>query len=278
MMHQGLGRRMLVGAVVALGVLVTSSRAEVEAITRPSWDLSLGFTITGRVARVAVEPGSRVEAGQILATLDDRQLKAQVDLLTIRAESELAIEAAEAELKLAQNEESRVQSAFEEDAAGAFEVERAGLVTGRARIRLLLAKQKRAEARAQLAQAQVALDQTVLRAPRGGTIETVAIETGEMVQQAKPVVRLVVTDQLRIEAAVPTAHTLGLRTGQMVEVRLGMPGLERASARIESLAAVADPASGTRVVRLMLPNTDGAIPAGTMVHVALGGDQSDSRP
>lgn len=242
---------------------ITTVMGQVEAVTQPSRDLSLGFTINSRVVAVHAVEGQHVEAGQALAELDDRAIRAQIDLLRIRAESDLEIKANEAELRLAQNEQRRVQEAFEEDAASSFEVERAALTTTRAEIRLELARLEREEARMRLQQALVANEELTLRAPTAGVIELVAIETGELVQQSRPVIRLVVTDPLRIDAPVPTGRTLNLEPGQEIPITLDIPQFDTpATARIVSIASVADPASDTRLVRLELPNPDMTTPAG----------------
>lgn len=64
----------------ASGVVVPAKRAE------------LSFPISGRIAEIAVREGDQVEAGQLLARLDDSELKAAV------ARAEASVKAAEAEL------------------------------------------------------------------------------------------------------------------------------------------------------------------------------------
>lgn len=249
---------------LALSAQITPAHAQVEAITQPSVDLSLGFTMAGRVVEVLVDEGQVVEAGQPLAKLDDRAILARLELLRRQAQSELEIDARLAEWKLAQNEEARVRDAFEKDAAGFFEVERASLSTTLAEVRVELAREERLVAQARLAQAELDHLEATLLAPTSGVIELVAIEVGELVEPSRPVLRLVVIDPLRVDAPVPTKQTLGLSVGDEVPIQLDVPQFElRAPARIISIASVADPASDTRIVRLELPNPDASIPAGT---------------
>lgn len=258
-------------ALVALGAITRPGMAQTEAISVPSEDLSLSFTITGRVVEVLVREGEVVEAGQALVRLDDRAIVAQMALLKMRADSELEIKSREAEWKLAQNEEARIRKAFEQDAAGFFEVERAALTTNRALVRMKLAEEERAQAQAQYEQALLAHTEATMLAPIAGIIETITIDPGEMVQQAKPVVRLVVIDPLRIDVPAPTMQTLGMEVGQEVSVSMALPSWELpVPARIISIASVADPASETRIVRLLMDNPEGKIPAGTPCVVTFG--------
>src|SRR5262249_11022757 len=72
---------------------------EVTGTLKTDQDVHVGSRIAGRVQRVTVKEGDRVEAGQLLVELDDSDLKAQV------ARSESAKRAATA--KLAQLQHAR---------------------------------------------------------------------------------------------------------------------------------------------------------------------------
>lgn len=242
-------------------------RAQVEAIALPRHDLRLGFTVAGRVTETLVQPGDHVAQGQALVRLDNRESQAQIDLYALRAESELDELAAEAEWRLAQNEEARVRDAFSKSAAGAFEVERAALQTQRKETELAIARQRRAEAQAMLRQARARNDEYTLLAPMAGVIEQTLVSPGEMVEASRPVLRLVVTDPLRLEAPVATGDTVPLRVGAPAWVTLSLPDQESAiRGQIVHIAQVADAASDTRVVRIEIPNPDG-LPAGCHAFV-----------
>jgi len=242
----------------------------VEAVTQPSVDLRLALAVPGVVAIVSATPGDRVEQGDALLALDDREAAALEALQALRAASTLEVEAAQAEWRLAQNEEARVRDAFEKGAAGAFEVERAALQTGRRRVELDLAERRREEAAILLRQAKLRREQFTLRAPAAGVVEQVLVEPGEGVQAQQPVVRLVSTDPLWIDAPVPTVQTLNLETGGAARARLLLPGEPVVlKARVVSVASVADAASDTRLVRIEAANPN-ALPAGARVIVDFG--------
>lgn len=252
---------------IILAAGAASASAQVEAIAAPRHDLKLGFTVAGRVAQTLVEPGDRVEQGQALVRLDDRETQAQIDLYALRAQSDLDELAAEAEWQLAQNEEARVRDAFEKDAAGAFEVERAALQTKRKETELAIARQRRSEARAILRQATARHEEYTLLAPISGVIEQTLVSPGEMVEASRPVMRLVVTDPLRLDAPVPTRQTIALLVGGPAWVTLSLPEQPGAiMGRIVHIAQVADGASDTRIVRVEIPNPAG-LPAGCHARI-----------
>jgi len=259
--------------------LAAPGQAQIAAVTAARHDLKLGMTVPGRVAEIAVKVGDRVEAGDILIRLDDQASRALVDLYTLRAGSTVSIEAAEAEMKLADVEERRVREAFEKDAAGHFEVERAALQTNLARLRLVQAREAHQQAAAQLAQAKIDHSHFTLRAPLTGVVEDIAVSPGETVEQLKPVLRLVVTDPLQIDAHVPTSLTAALATSSRAFIvprdadtspsrapGPQPPPVAPREARIVHIAQVADARSNTRMVRLELPNP-GNLPAGNHVLV-----------
>lgn len=276
--------RSLTFAAAAVLILIASipCRAQIVAVTTARHDLKLGMTVPGRVAEIAVKVGDRVKAGDILIRLDDQASKALVDLYALRAGSTVSIEAAEAEMKLADVEERRVREAFEKDAAGHFEVERAALQTNLARLRLVQAREAHQQAAAQLAQATIDHAHFTLRAPLAGVIEDIAVSPGETVEQLKPVLRLVVTDPLQIDAHVPTSLTAALTTSSRAFIvprdadtpasrapgspTSPAPPAAPREARIVHIAQVADARSNTRMVRLELPNP-GNQPAGNHVLV-----------
>lgn len=264
-------RAMVGGAAVLWLALVTGAAggaraAEVEAVAEARYDLELGFTVRGRVSDVAVQAGDAVKAGQKLVTLDDREGAAQLALFEMRAASTLDVDAAEATWKLAENEVRRVSEAAARAGAAAFEVERATLEATRARLTYELAKQRRMELALQTDQARLMHERYTLAAPMGGVIEEVAVSVGELVEEVRPVLRLVVTNPLRASAPVPVVDAAEIEVGAAAWVRFRSSG-RVVEGKVSSVAAVADPGSETRAVTIEMPN-DAGEPAGSHVVVS----------
>lgn len=141
-------------------------RVEADGKVVPVQHAALAFPVGGTVAKVMVEPGEAVEAGQVLVRLDSAQqaaavLKAMADLAA--AQADLGVAAAAATATPASNA-----------AAGAVEAARARLD----------------QMQAQLEQAEVQADQTELRAPFAGTVAAVHVGEGEVAGAGAPVVEL----------------------------------------------------------------------------------------
>jgi len=250
------------------------SRVRVEAFTMPSVDLTLTFTVPGAVADLLVEDGTMVKAGQPLARLDNREAVSQIGLYRIRAASTLAEDLARAELDLAQAELARARTAFEQGGMGDFEVKRRELEARVAEIKLASATQDREEAKLTLEQAEAVASRSILSAPVDGMVERTLVDVGESVERLQPVMRLVVTDPVRMEAAVPIARAMEIKAGAPVTIT-GIDVAATLMGTVERVASVADAASGTVLVSIVAPNP-GGVPAGTRVWVELAGNAGDS--
>ncbi len=182
---------------VALACAAGPTMAQTEAIAMAKHDLKVGFPVGGRIAEIQVEAGDQVKEGDVLATLEDKQGESLIELWQLRANSDVQVRLQKKRLELAQLEADRLKQLQEKDAAAPFEVQRAAIQAALQQIALEQADQEYQEARMQLKQAQARHEQYVLRAPRDGAIERIALEAGETVEQLQPVMRLVHTEELR---------------------------------------------------------------------------------
>lgn len=240
---------------------------QVDAITVASYDLRMGFTVDGKIAQVPVKAGDRVKAGDLLMSLVDLEGQAMVLQYTLKANSDLLVRSAKEQLRLAQIEAKAIKALFDKNAATPIEVDRAEVKAAIAALDVENAKQQLEEAKYILAQAKSRHDKYELRAPIDGVIDTLVGRQGEGVESLKPVLRLVNTDVLYIDAAVPTKDTLLLKPSGQVWVKFKiLPDAAPATGKILYLARVADSASDTRIVRIEVPNTQG-LPAGGAVTV-----------
>ena len=206
--------------------LVTADRQDLEIVVsetgtlQPLTKTEIKSRIAGQVARILVDAGDKVKAGQALIQLEttdlDRsvaQARADRDMARARwkllvsgsraedlAVAEAEARSAEAQLRRAEAEVKRAREASgtgtvtpreRDQAEGDFLAARANLEASRARMAKLRAgarSEEVAEARAQLDKAEVALNAAedqlayaTIRAPLSGTILRRGIEVGEMV-------------------------------------------------------------------------------------------------
>ncbi|HZW86773.1 MAG TPA: efflux RND transporter periplasmic adaptor subunit [Gallionella sp.] len=138
-------------------------------IEAQSENISIGTPLSGVVSNVAVAVGSRVKAGDVLFTLEGRDVQAE---LSIRRAD---IAEAQANLQDAQNQLQRVAQVPDQRAVSAEELDRR-------RIAVNLAKARLDNVQAQAQATQVHLDRLVVRAPINGEVLQVNVRSGEYAQ------------------------------------------------------------------------------------------------
>lgn len=222
-------------------------------------ELSLGFELAGRVSQLLVREGEEVEAGTVLARLDDELersareaqagqvevAKEQVGAVRAGARSEevrsqqARVDAARATEDLLERQAARERLLASTGALAPASLDQAEAQLKRARaereslehgLRLLRQGARRedvsvAEARAQAAGASlslndVRLERHELRAPATGTILDVGFELGEVVSPGVPVVTLADLRRPYVDVFVPQAEIAAVSWGQPAQVRV----------------------------------------------------------
>lgn len=199
------GRTTLTDSAVALGTIKSKVGAEVK----------VGSRVSGVVGRLEVNVGDRVARGDVLATLQDEEWRARVDVL----EAELA--ASEADLDYAESDLARMERLSDV-------VPQTDIDDARRNLRVLRSRVD--AARARLEEARILLGYTVIRAPVPGTIASISTYEGETVAAsfATPTfVTIVDLDRLEVQAYVDETDIGRVRQGQGVTFRVdAYPGHE----------------------------------------------------
>jgi RND family efflux transporter MFP subunit len=137
---------------------------------------------TGKVTEVLIEEGMRVEAGQVLARLDDSNIRTSYELALAQLESaRTSLKETDALLKEARANLSRTQNLLDRGLSSEAEMDSA-----RAAAESLEAQYERKQADVRVAGKQVAvyeqqLEDTVIRAPFAGVIVAKNAQPGEMI-------------------------------------------------------------------------------------------------
>ena len=170
----------VVSSPVTRGEVV--QKVEATGTVQPVDSVEVGAQVTGTIKTLGATFNSEVRKGQILATLDPASLQAEVDqaranLVRLQAQYEQAkVALDDASIKLARAERlSRDQLIAEAD----FDVAR--VTRDGARAALKSADAQVVQARASLAQSQVALQHTVITSPTDGIVLARNVEVGQTV-------------------------------------------------------------------------------------------------
>jgi len=208
---------------------------------------------TGRLVYLGVVEGDRVRDGQVIARVEDADVRAQL----AQAQANLALSRAElrdAERTLAR-ERTLLDSNFTSQAA--YDGAEARLDRVRAGIAVAQAAQQSAE---------VALENTIIRAPFDGTVLTKNADVGEVVAplaggafSKSAVVTIADLRSLQVEADVAESNLEAISVGQPVEIVLDAYPDVRYPGYVAKIVPTADRAKATVQVKVAFRSYDSRV-------------------
>ncbi len=228
-----------------------------DGVIEPVKQSTVAAQASGRISQLAVKAGDRVRAGQLLATIDDRES------LTGLQRSRAQTAQAEAELR---NAQAQVQRTRELQAKGF--VSKAALDTAEATFNA--AQAGRDQAAAGQRQSAIAQEFTRVTAPyEGWVLETLA-QAGDLAVPGKPLLTLYAPLPLRAVVQVPASRAAAARAATQVQVQLpdGDAGGQWITPIARTMLPAADPVAQTVEWRLELPAEAARnVGPGQQVHV-----------
>ena len=185
--------------------------------------------VTGRIETILAAPGRQVAAGEVLATVDAREIAARLD-------------AAVAVREQAVRDRDRFARLVKSGAVTPAEMEG---VESRLRV-----------AAASVTEAETLLAETRVRAPFAGVVTRKLAEVGDLATPGRPLFEVEDPAALRFEADLPEALIDRVQMGQELPVRVGRADASVPGVVVE-IAPVATAVSRTYLVKLDLPSAPG---------------------
>lgn len=230
--------------------------------------------ISGKVASVPVEVGSEVRAGDVLFTLDDSDIRAQVQ------QAEAAVAVARAKQKVAgQSRENaakqyeRYKQLFEQGAISADTFDTYVLKLEQARSE---------EPEAGLAQSQAALAyqrnqlvNTIVTSPFTGTVAQRNVEVGSIVSSTTQAVTVVDLTRVKVQVSVGEQQIGKIKQGQEVNVVVPAVRAEPFTGLVSNLSPAADPKTRSYLIEVKLDNPERVLKQGMFAEVHIITDRSE---
>ena len=233
--------------------------------------------VTGKVETVLIEEGMEVDAGQVLATIDDTEWRAQVALAEAQLESarsqlaEIRAQLQQAERDRLRQEELAVRGLVSTAVVDAAETEAEALAA-----RLASASKGVEVAERSLELSRVRLSNTVIRAPFAGVVTVKAAQPGEMISPVSAgggftrtgIGTIVDMDSLEVQVDVNESFIQRVQPGQPVEAVLNAYPDWRIPAEVIAIIPTADRSRATVRVRIAILERDARIVPDMGVRVA----------
>jgi HlyD family secretion protein len=269
-------------AKVEQGPLIASTFGIGTVEARRSY--AIGPTLASRVARVLVDQGDTVRAGQLLAELDPVDLEDRLDSGRIAAErAASAIHVAAAQLAEAQ---SRAQLAgasaqrYDELRARGFVSQEASDVKGHdanaakaaadaAAAQLAVSRRDRERALADVAGVGKLRAQARLASPVDGVVSARLVEPGTTVVAGQAVLQVIDPASLWIKARIDQGQAGGVRLGQAAEIVLRSDAKRAYRGQVERVDWVSDAVTEERIVNVGFAARPEGISIGELVEVTI---------
>ena len=224
----------------------------------------------GVIAEILADTGSRVNKGQLLARIDDRQLQSD------REAAEAKIQSIEADLKTWEADAKVLQSDYERDQ----EMWKAQLITEKqldhSRYKMIGSgyqlereKQNVRNAQATLQSLDFEIEKTRISAPFSGVVARRYVRSGQKVAPNDRLFWVTATSPVNVQFTLPEYFLGKIARSQEVKVFSALQPKQEHIARVRTVSPVVDPASGTIEVQAELAESSGLMIPGSNAVVRI---------
>jgi RND family efflux transporter MFP subunit len=175
---------------------------------------------TSPSASLLVKLGDTVTKGQLLARLDDRQLRQELDAARAQQRTaQASIGQAEVEKRTAEIVLEREKTAEANSVTSHADVVAAGQAVAKATAALSFAHATADERTTKIAQLQAHLQEMTLTAPIAGSVAMIYPQDGARVEEGHPVIRII-SGGVFVKFAIPADKVGSVKPGDTVDVRV----------------------------------------------------------
>lgn len=233
--------------VVSVSVSTVTSAVDADPVTATGTfgsrdEIPLAFKIGGIVSRVLVDEGATVQRGQLLASLDLREINAAVDKAQVGFDK-------------VQRDQARVQRLAVDSVATLAQLQDATSALEAARSDLITAKVNR--------------EYATIVAPEGGIVLQRLVTAGSNVSAGTAIMQLGGTRRGRVlRVGLPDRDALRVQLGDAATIRFDALPARTFVGRVQLVGRSADPRTGTYAVEITVIGAD-ALPSGLVGAVAI---------
>ena len=235
--------RLLDVPAITVGVADLESTLQISGNLAPQTRVAIVAKLPGTLSRMSVQVGDRVRQGQTVATLDRREIDAQVDAASAAVNvTRAGLESAEAGLANAVLEQERSKNLFEKGALPRQRLDAADTAVRASTAQRELAKANVAQAEAALRRAGEVQRDTTLTSPINGVVVERNYDAGSFVGPGeKPVVVVADLSIMKLEAGVSELEAGRLRVGMPARIVAQALPNEIFEGRLANIAPEVDP-------------------------------------
>jgi RND family efflux transporter MFP subunit len=221
--------------------------------------------VSGVVEATTLQEGMAVRAGQVLARVDQADLRARLQ------QQQAMLDEAQARLALATKNETNSQALLKQKyiSQNAYDSTQNSVDLARASV-------KSASAMVELA--RIALNDGVIKAPIDGVVSKRHVQAGEKLAPDMPVYSIVNLAEMILEAQVPASEIPRIKVGQDVKFRVEGYAQRDFHGKVARINPATEAGSRAMLVYIAVPNGDNALRAGMFAKGSIVTDRSAVAP
>ncbi|WP_373988858.1 efflux RND transporter periplasmic adaptor subunit [Duganella sp. BuS-21] len=221
--------------------------------------------VSGVVEATTLQEGMAVSAGQVLARIDQADLRARLQ------QQQAMLDEAQAKFAMATKNEGNSKALLTQKyiSQNAYDSTQNTVDLARANVR---------SAAAMVEIARIALNDGVIKAPIAGVISKRHVQAGEKLAPDMPVYSIVNLSELTLEAQVPASEIPRVKVGQDVKFRVDGYAQRDFHGKVARINPATEAGSRAMLVYIAVKNDDSALRAGMFAKGSIVTDRSAVSP
>jgi RND family efflux transporter MFP subunit len=236
----------------------------------PDHSVKVSPAMSGKLAEVLAIDGQNVKRGQLIAKLDDRHIRQQLDQANASVQTaEANLQQAQSALSFAKDNLERQKNLFQAEVAAKKDVLAAQNQVQSAELQIQSVQSQIKSAKASRAQIQTELSLTEVRSPIDGVVANRFLNIGDTADLNTPVAQIVGLASVIVSASLPADSPQELKIRDHARIWSDADVGTKYDSTIISISPIVDRASNTITVQLLAKNPVGRLRDGQAVNVSI---------
>ena len=253
------------GDVAAIDARSLAVSLPLSGSLAPLSSATIKSKISGVVEATTVQEGMAVGAGQVLARIDQADLRARLQ------QQQAMLDEAQAKLSMATKNEANSEALLSQKyiSQNAFDSTQNTVALARANVK---------SAAAMVEIARIALNDGIIKAPISGIVSKRHVQAGEKLAPDMPIYSIVNLSELTLEAQVPASEIPRVKVGQ--DVRFKVDGFQKREfeGKVARINPATEAGSRSMLVYIAVRNDDSALRAGMFAKGSIVTERSGVAP
>ena len=225
-----------------------------SGVTKAELEANLSFRVSGRVEDIPVNVGDKLEKGQLVARLDNKDYA----VLYEQAKAELA--SAKASLRSAESEYNRTIGLYEKRNASKSQLDTSRATAESAKAQVKATSQ-------QVEAARLQLSYTNLYSPQACVVSTIPVKENENVSSGQEVAKVNCGKKVEVEVGVPESYIDAVKENQQVTVTLSAIDNSRFTGKVTEISSGSSDQASAFPVTVTLDGDHETLRAGLAAEV-----------